>query len=795
MATGKIRDEGAAAFPDGPRLRNGSAGSGNTAHGGKTIASALENIDRHITEWEQRHPVPFEDFLQVLVERPERVLRNIFQVFHDLVQNYVAEGKDEYPDDPETIHFVYYDCTRLFVEGTDQPFFADRLFANRLVNLVEALRRGAQQNKIYIFEGPHGCGKSTFLNILLEKFERFVNTEKGARYETVWRLNRGAITGGRSGPSLQERLTNLLQHSPQLLDEVLRALDGPLEEDGTIEVPCPSHDNPVLVVPKSHRRAFLDDLFRDHPFREELFSRKEYEWVFRASACTICSSLYGALLGRLQSPREVFRLLYARPYLFNRRLGEGVSVFSPGDKPTKQVVLTNEMLQSRLDEMLGDSRLVRFLFSRFAKTNNGIYALMDIKSHNAERLIELHNIISEGVHKVEDIEENVSSLFLATMNPEDRASIQDFPSFSDRIEFIKIPYVLDLTTEVEIYRNVFGRNIDHSFLPRVLHNFARVIISTRLSLQSEALLDWIREPDKYSLYCDDNLQLLKMEIYTGNIPKWLEEEDRRRLTARRRRRIIAESEAEGEFGFSGRDSLKIFNQFYSTYARPDKLITMAVVYNFFTKVQKELGDTVPPGFLDSLVRMYDYTVLQEVKESLYYYNEERISRDIQNYLFAVNFEPGAVQTCAYTGERLEITEEFLRGIELRLLGADVLLPQRLTFRRQVQKEYTADTLTREIMAEGRAITETRLFAQMHERYVHNLKEKALDPFLDNENFRRAIKDYDNKEAFKTYDKKIRADVAFLMNNLIKNFHYTRQGAKDMCIYVIDSNLARKFTHA
>jgi hypothetical protein len=64
---------------------------------------------------------------------------------------------------------------------------------------------------------------------------------------------------------------------------------------------------------------------------------------------------------------------------------------------------------------------------------------MDIKSHNIERLIELHNVISEGMHKVEDIEESVDSLFLAVMNPEDKKNIKDFQSFSDRIVYITIP--------------------------------------------------------------------------------------------------------------------------------------------------------------------------------------------------------------------------------------------------------------------------------------------------------------------------------------------------------------------
>ena len=87
--------------------------------------------------------------------------------------------------------------------------------------------------------------------------------------------------------------------------------------------------------------------------------------------------------------------------------------------------------------------------------------------------------------------------------------------------------MLDLNTEVAIYRNIFGKHIDESFLPRVLHNFARVIISSRLSTKSEALLEWIGDPKKYNRYCDENLQLLKMEIYTGYIPSWLTEEDKR----------------------------------------------------------------------------------------------------------------------------------------------------------------------------------------------------------------------------------------------------------------------------
>jgi len=775
------------------------------------VRSAMQNLDRIISDRHHNLPVSFEDFLKTMEERPHQVLRNVFQVYHDMIKTYIVEGEDEYPDDPESIHFVKYDCTELFVEGSDHPFFADRLFANRFMEQVEALRRGTQQNKIYIFDGPPGCGKSTFLNNLLKKFEEYTKTEEGSRYESIWRLDRnllGLLTEDESIPLYDKVAQVMEQVSPEPrnnendegpgaplsgagLKNELDKGDMPPFDEAFIEVPCPSHDHPIVMIPKHYRRKFLDDLLSNDEFKWKLFTEKEYEWIFRDTSCTICSSIYWALLRRLKNPLKVFQMLYARPYQFNRRLGEGISVFNPGDRPMRQNIMGNPVLQNRINNLLRDSNQVKYLFSRYAKTNNGIYALMDIKSHNVERLIELHNIISEGVHKVEDIEENVNSLLMALMNPEDKKNVQNLQSFSDRIEYINIPYVLDLNTEIAIYRNIFGKHIDNNFLPRVLHNFARVIISTRLIAKSEALLEWIGDPQKYSRYCDENLQLLKMEIYTGYIPSWLTEEDRKRFTAKRRRKIIAESVSEGARGFSGRDSIKIFNEFYSKYAREDKLIDMSTLCLFFTKVRKDLSKSIPERFLVSLLDMYDYTILQEVKESLYYYNEAQIARDLQNYLFASNFEIGNVTTCTFTGDRIEISDAFFESIERRLLGENQEEKVRLAFREETQKVYASKALTQEIMLEGIPVTETELFQALHERYVFNLKEKVLEPFLKNENFRQAIKDF-KEDSFKSYDRRIRNDVTFLMTNLCEKSKYTQQGAKEICIYVVDNELAQKF---
>ena len=111
------------------------------------VKKALEKLGRDVSEQECEVPISYHQFLNELVERPDWVIRNVFQVFHDMVKEYVGEGFDEYPDDPESISYVFYDFNKLLVEGVDNPFFADRVFANRFMAHVEALKRGAQQKQ------------------------------------------------------------------------------------------------------------------------------------------------------------------------------------------------------------------------------------------------------------------------------------------------------------------------------------------------------------------------------------------------------------------------------------------------------------------------------------------------------------------------------------------------------------------------------------------------------------------------------------------------------------------------
>jgi predicted Ser/Thr protein kinase len=767
----------------------------NTDARSAPVDDVVAELCTRIHDRDQQSPLDFSGLLRLAAEEPSRVFRNVFQRLYDMIRSYVGAGVNEYPDDPESINFVHYDCERLFIEGADTPFFADRLFANRFINHIAAARQGTQQNRIYVFEGPHGSGKSTFLNNLLLKFELYTRSVEGTCYETLWRLDKKALRAdGETGAhALLSQLRSLSEGaaSPLRRAQAVGMLASPA--DDCLEVPCPSHDNPILLIPKAYRREVWDRLLANSEFTHRLVSEKQYEWVFQQAPCTICTSIYDTLLQRLDSPLAVFGMVFARPYVFNRRLGQGISVFNPGDPVSKPSVLTNPLLRDQLSVLLRDSQRVRYLFSRYASTNDGVYALMDVKGNNRKRFANLHGIISEGLHKIDDIEENVNSLFLALLNPEDRTNIGGMLSFADRVSVIKIPYVLDYNTEVKIYRNVFGTQVERSFLPRVLQNFAKVIIASRLKEKSEALRDWIPDATKYRLFCDPDLQLLKMDVYAGVIPSWLSEEDRRSFSAKRRMALIGESEAEGDKGLSGRDSIKTFGAFVSTFAKDGNLVNMGMLCHYFRELRKDLGAMIPAGFLDALVSSYNYAVLQEVKESLYSYNEERIARDIQNYIFATNFEPPRVERCVYTGETIEITDDYFDGVERRLLGSAADSRRRQAFRAETQTQFTTKVLTQEMMLEGRSLAQTSLYGALHERYVHNLKEKVLEPFRKNDTFRNAVKEY-GTDAFNAVDARIQDEVVSLMRNLEQKFGYSDRGAKQVCIYVIDQDLTQMYSN-
>ena len=81
------------------------------------LENALQTLEQFRENRNLQTELSFTEFLREVVERPERNIRNVSQVYADMVHHYVCDGEDEYPGDPESINYLHYNCSRLFVEG------------------------------------------------------------------------------------------------------------------------------------------------------------------------------------------------------------------------------------------------------------------------------------------------------------------------------------------------------------------------------------------------------------------------------------------------------------------------------------------------------------------------------------------------------------------------------------------------------------------------------------------------------------------------------------------------------
>ncbi|MCK7506299.1 MAG: hypothetical protein MZV70_21075 [Desulfobacterales bacterium] len=665
-------------------------------------------------------------------------------------------------------------ATALFVHDVDHPFFADRLFANRLVNLVESLKRGAQQNKIYIFRGPPGCGKSTFLNNLLRKFEAYTDTEAGLRYEVVWRFDRrrfGAHDERRRPSGDRATVAPARQPSSRGEADAAPACDGRERDAGAADGrrlcrrpyhrdPLPEPRQPRAADPQGLSPGFLRRPVQERPIQIQAGDRKGIRMGLQGPPLHhLQLALRRAALPAEKPPARSSNACTRAPTASTAGWAKGISVFSPGDKPLRQQVIANPLIQKQINRILKDSHQVKYLFSQYAKTNNGIYALMDVKSHNAERLIELHNIISEG-HPQGRGHRGERQLPAAgghePRGPEEHRGFPELPGprgvhqhplrHGPQHRGGNLPQRLRPAHRRELSAAGAAqlRPGDHFLAPEAaLRGHAGV---DQRSREIPALLR--REPAAAQ---NGDLHRPHPEMALGRGPQAADRQappaHHRRLGNRGRLRDLRQ-------GFD-QDLQRVFLDLRQG-RQADQHVGPVQVLHQGPQGGARSDSPGLPGFPAADVRLHRAAGGEGIALLLQRGADRAGNPElpVRHQLRDRHYRRPAPTP----GKSWRSREEFLSGIEYRLLGSAATRFQRLEFRKETQREYTSRTLTQEIMVEGLTIAQTRLFQDLRDRYVHNLKEKVLDPLLENENFRRAIKDF-NEEAFKTYDKKIREDVA------------------------------------
>ncbi len=750
--------------------------------------------------------IPISEFFLRLKGEDISFLRSPQHLLHDLVLERLGKGVDEYPG-KNSAGYKRYDVENLFEAG-DVKFFSSRMFANILYDLASRIVRGKQQNKIYVFKGPPGSGKSTAIDSLAEAFEGYINEQM--LYEVVWRLD--------------TEMLGVAVHSEDISCKLQQAEKSDEKKEKFIIdkfpiVPCPNHCNPVLLIPREIRKVFLDSMLPNKETKHRLFTEERYSWVFDTKMCPICQSIFEAISRKLFEEKEkskeesydlnkILEMVHVRQYRFDRRLSRGISVFGSGDKSDKMGIVTDEQIQKILDILFKGSS-VKYIADPLCRTNFGLRVLMDVKEENITRFKGWHNVVSEGRKKVGDYEQGVLTLLLAVMNPEDEEGIKDIKSFSDRREDVSIPYITDVATELKVFGNIFGKNSLSRFLPGVAENFARFIISSRIKGVSKPIKNWLGEKGLQDYnernFCDEEGLTVAMDISEGIIPKWLDKPHIDSFTKPRRLDVLDKIQDSAKSGISDRDAIDFFGKllgWFDVRIKKDvgeakneesiRLIEMSDLEDFLFggDSKEDFLNKVPDTFWEEITFIYQKNLTNTIKKALYRYNTDKLEEDIIHYLRALLMDPDEIEIFEFTGKEIEASESFLSTIENVLAGEKLNQEARKTIRKNITEKLSRVIAT--TLDDWGQVKETEVFKALYRMYTENIKKDVLAPFTHNENFGRAIKDFGTKE-FESYDKKIKEDVAYLIKNLAENFGYsTEDAARQICEYFVREDLAINF---
>jgi len=221
----------------------------------------------------------------------------------------------------------------------------------------------------------------------------------------------------------------------------------------------------------------------------------------------------------------------------------------------------------------------------------------------------------------------------------------------------------------------------------------------------------------------------------------------------------------------------LFSDFLQQFA-DEPFITMTMLRQFFAAQPEKIASTIPPGFIDDLTKIYEINILQEVREAMYEPNEQKIKNEIADYLFSLTLDEGEEFTSPYTGDQLKASEDWWKTIEVYLYGKNA---QYSSIRKDIRSEFVAKTVAQEVKLQNKPLEETELFQKLYTSYVQNIQKNSLEPFVKNENYKRALQDFDKPE-FSSYDEKIQKSITNLIRKLTsyyRSYYKERYNVQDL----------------
>ncbi|UZX15174.1 serine protein kinase [Thermus sp. PS18] len=571
----------------------------------------------------------FADYLGLLKKDP-RPLRTSFQRVHDMILSY---GVEEYTLFREKLlHYRFFEDP--FEGGKDAIFGLDKPLMRLVATLKAAAHRLGPERRILLLHGPVGSAKSTIARLLKKGLEAYSRTEEGKLFTFYWKTK-----------------------------------EGPL--------PCPMHEEPLLLLPKEIRNEFLEELKHLHP-------EYPYPLELEGDLCPVCRfqmrealARHGGDLAKVLEEEIVVKRL-----VLSEKDRIGIGTFQPKDEKNQDSTeLTGDINYRKVAIYGSDSDPRAFNFDgELNIANRGLVEFIEILKLDVAFLYDLLTASQE--HKIKSkkfAQTDIDEIVLGHTNEPEYRKLQAneyMEALRDRTIKIDVPYILRVSDEVKIYQRDFSKVRAKHIAPHTLEMAATWAVLTRL------------EPPKRA-----GLTLMqKLKLYDGKLlPGWTEEAVRE---------LMAEAKREGLEGISPRYIQDKISNVLVTSEEP--CINPFMVMNELEEglkhhslISDEKTRERYKALLQEVKAEYAEIVKNEVQRAIAA-DEEALNRLFHNYIDHVKaYVLGEKVKNPYTGAPEPPNERLMRSIEERI---EIPESRKDDFRREIMNYIGALAL------EGRQFT-------------------------------------------------------------------------------------------
>ena len=413
----------------------------------------IEQVQRH---YNLQGPLSFSEYLHQLQEDPAGQCRGAARYLVDTFDYFGSQVIDT-PTGRKTRYHLFdaeFADRQGRVAGQEEAQHA-------IYKLLTNFAREGHTTRLILLHGPNGSAKTSLIRAMTRAVEHYATTDQGRLYHFRWvfpsaRIARGQIGFAEGEPAGRQPPGESFAHLPG--------------EDLEAVLECECHDHPLLLLPAVQRQTLLQHLRESGQLPDD-FRLPDY--LRNGNLCAKCRRIHDALLaaygGDFQQVLRHVQVLRLFPSWRYRRCLATVEPQMHVDAGEQQITASRSL--ASLPSAISHLSLFEY-HGPLVDANRGLLEFNDLLKRPVDTFKYLLSTCETGQVTLERSTLFLDTVFIGSTNEmllDAFKEYPDFASFKGRLELVRVPYLRQVSAEVQIYREQFpparlGRHLaPHTF--------------------------------------------------------------------------------------------------------------------------------------------------------------------------------------------------------------------------------------------------------------------------------------------------------------------------------------------